>query len=205
MSKIEEVSVTCSAFSRLETSIFFIGTEEKSIYQVNRFDRAGNKAGIEKGVVYVGHQSAITGLEFHPFSAAESNGLFLSCSMDWAIKLWKVQNPSSNHCINVSPLKSFEDGTDYIADISWCPTHPAIFAAIDGSGRLYIFDLNINSDASIYQADFPNLRGCNKLKWDAAGENLAICSLDGEAFVFDTAQFTSRKSSDDMGFLKDFL
>ena len=193
-SRNEEVSVTCLTFSRIETSAFFIGTEERSIYQVNRFDRAGNKAGIERGVVYEGHQSAITGIDFHPFATSDAIGLFLSCSMDWTIKLWKVQSPSSNTCIHVCPLKSFEEGSDYISDVAWSPVHPAVFSAIDGSGTIYIFNLLVNPEAAVLKVASPNSRGCNKLKWDKTGERLAVCSLDGTCFVFAASPFSKPKA-----------
>jgi dynein intermediate chain len=38
--KVDEVAVTCISFQKSESSLFLAGTEEGSIYQVNRFDRA---------------------------------------------------------------------------------------------------------------------------------------------------------------------
>lgn len=196
LGKTEEVAVTCLAFSRFETSsVFFIGTEERNIYQVNRFDRAGNKAGIERGIIYEGHKAAITGIDFYPFSSTPENGILLSCSMDWTIKLWKVQSPSTNTCIRVAPVKTFEQGSDYIADVAWCPAHPAVFASIDGSGNIDIYNLNLNPDASIHRFNCQNSRGNNKVKWDKTGDKLAVCSLDGSSSVFDSSSFSSKSAT----------
>lgn len=90
--RMDEVAVTCMTFQSSENSTFLVGTEESSIYQVNRFDRAESKAGIEQGIVYKGHCGAVTGIDFHPSSPnLELQSLFLSSSFDCTIKLWRVQ------------------------------------------------------------------------------------------------------------------
>jgi dynein intermediate chain len=40
------------------------------------------------------------------------------------------------------PLYSFEDNGDYVYDVAWSPVHPALFATVDGTGRLDLWDLN---------------------------------------------------------------
>lgn len=41
LNRTDEVSVTCLAFQSQETTTFWVGSEQGTIYQVNRFDRAG--------------------------------------------------------------------------------------------------------------------------------------------------------------------
>lgn len=46
------------------------------------------------------------------------------------------------------PLYSFEDNIDYMYDVMWSPVHPAVFAAVDGMGRLDIWNLNKDTEVS---------------------------------------------------------
>lgn len=44
------------------------------------------------------------------------------------------------------PLYSFEDNADYVYDVTWSPVHPAMFAAVDGMGRLDLWNLNNDTE-----------------------------------------------------------
>lgn len=50
-------------------------------------------------------------------------------------------------------LYSFEDNGDYIYDLQWSPIHPALFAAVDGMGRLDLW--NLNKDTEVGRILFP--------------------------------------------------
>lgn len=47
------------------------------------------------------------------------------------------------------PLYSFEDNADYVYDVMWSPVHPAIFAAVDGMGRLDLWNLNNDTEVRV--------------------------------------------------------
>lgn len=51
---------------------------------------------------------------------------------------------------NNKPLYSFEDNADYVYDVMWSPTHPALFACVDGMGRLDLW--NLNNDTEVRQS-----------------------------------------------------
>ncbi|CAO1631507.1 unnamed protein product [Sympodiomycopsis kandeliae] len=102
--KTDEIAVTTLTFPSQETTQFWVGTEEGNIYLASRFDRAGSKAGLQLNEVYKGHSGPITGLDFHKTLANSAGGntgivdfsdLFLSSSMDWTAKLWRVRNAHS--------------------------------------------------------------------------------------------------------------
>ena len=43
-------------------------------------------------------------------------------------------------------LHSFEDNSDYVYDVQWSPIHPALFASVDGMGRLDLWNLNQDTE-----------------------------------------------------------
>ena len=163
-----EVSVTSLSFPGQETNTFWVGTEEGAIYSAGRFDRAGSRAGLNLSEVYTGHAAPITGIHFHPLAGPiDFSDLFLSSSMDWTSRLWRAdtratsRTTSSVSAANVvsaataggkfnqhSPLVSFEESTDYIYDVKWHPSHPAIFGQVDGAGCFDIYDLNSDTEVS---------------------------------------------------------
>lgn len=51
---------------------------------------------------------------------------------------------------NNKPLYSFEDNSDYVYDVMWSPTHPALFACVDGVGHLDLW--NLNNDTEVLQS-----------------------------------------------------
>lgn len=48
------------------------------------------------------------------------------------------------------PLYSFEDNADYVYDVMWSPVHPALFAAVDGMGRLDLWNLNNDTEVCVF-------------------------------------------------------
>ena len=86
--KTSEVAITCLDFPDNETTTFFVGTEEGNVYQANRYDRAGAKAGLNQYDVYRGHAGPVMGIDFHPLHGpVDFSDLFLSASIDWTVKL----------------------------------------------------------------------------------------------------------------------
>lgn len=95
--------------------------------------RHGSKAGVTE--TYEGHQGPVTGISAHAVQGAiDFSHLFLTSSFDWTVKLWSMKENR--------PLYSFEDNGDYVYDVAWSPAHPALFATVDGTGRLDLWDLN---------------------------------------------------------------
>lgn len=46
-------------------------------------------------------------------------------------------------------MYSFEDNGDYVYDVAWSPIHPAVFATVDGMGRLDVWNLNQDTEVCI--------------------------------------------------------
>ena len=95
--KTDEVSITTLDFPDNETTTFWVGTEEGNVYQANRYDRAGAKAGLNQHDIYKGHSGPVTGLHFHPLvGSVDFSDLFLTCSVDWTVKLWRAKGGSAS-------------------------------------------------------------------------------------------------------------
>lgn len=88
----------------------------------------------------------------------------------------------------MSPIRTFEESQDYICDVSWSPSHPAVFVSVDGLGNLALYNLNVSEDTMIHQCQAPNSRGLNKVSFDKSGNLVAVASLDGSVFVWDVTQ-----------------
>lgn len=52
------------------------------------------------------------------------------------------------------PLYSFEDNGDYVYDVAWSPIHPAVFATVDGMGRLDVWNLNQDTEVTKLRSIF---------------------------------------------------
>jgi hypothetical protein len=55
-----------------ETGAFWVGTEEGGIYVGNRFDRAGQKSGINAREIYKSHDAPVTGIDFQSTSRSRA-------------------------------------------------------------------------------------------------------------------------------------
>ncbi|KZV67028.1 WD40 repeat-like protein [Peniophora sp. CONT] len=207
-SKTGEVAITSLAFPDAEHGAFFVGTEEGAVYHAHRHDRAGFKAGLSAADVYRAHGAPVFGLHFHPATGPIDFGdLFLTASADWTVKLWRAQGrtataPSQGSQVNggsvgaggvgktkgennVPPLYSFDEADDYVYDVRWHPAHPAVFGAVDGSGRFDVWNLNADTEVPVVSTP-ASPRALNKLRWDAKdGRRCAVGGSDGKLLVYD--------------------
>ncbi|EIE85044.1 hypothetical protein RO3G_09754 [Rhizopus delemar RA 99-880] len=189
--KTDEVSVTCLGFPDNETTAFWAGTEEGNIYQANRYDRAGSKAGINQHDTYRGHHGMVTGLDFHPLHGpVDFSDLYLTSSVDWTVKLWRAK-PTP-----ITPLYSFEHADDYIYDVKWSPTHPALFGTVDGTGQFDLWNLNADTEEPFASTQVGSGKALNKLAWDKEGRKTAIGSSDGHVYVYDVGELANPKQED---------
>ncbi|WRT70069.1 uncharacterized protein IL334_007063 [Kwoniella shivajii] len=197
--KTDEVSITCLDFPDNETSTFWIGTEEGSIYQANRYDRASSKAGLNSEDVYRGHAAPITGIDFHPGTGSiDFSDLFLSSSVDWTVKLWKTKASSSNNSKNsssngvkgetggIGSLHSFEEADDYVFDVKWHPHHPAVFGTVDGNGKFDLWNLNHDVEVPIVSTTVSS-EALNKLAFDKTplSKKVGLGSSNGKVYMYD--------------------
>ncbi|CAD6572335.1 MAG: hypothetical protein TREMPRED_000502 [Tremellales sp. Tagirdzhanova-0007] len=189
--KTDDVSITCLDFPDNQTSTFWIGTEEGSIYQANRYDRASAKAGLVAAPddIYRGHAGPVTGLHVHPSTGSiDLSDLFLTSSVDWTVKLWGAK-AGTKQGGGVAPIHSFEEADDYVFDVKWHPNHPATFGTVDGAGKFDLWNLNQDVEVPIVSTQVSS-RAINRLAWDRnpLSRKAGLGSSDGKVYVYDIAE-----------------
>ncbi|XP_039497309.1 cytoplasmic dynein 1 intermediate chain isoform X11 [Drosophila santomea] len=200
------IAITSMAFPANEINSLVMGSEDGYVYSASRH---GLRSGVNE--VYERHLGPITGISTHYNQLSPDFGhLFLTSSIDWTIKLWSLKVRSRQlsglfsgkfympHLFqDTKPLYSFEDNSDYVMDVAWSPVHPALFAAVDGSGRLDLWNLNQDTEvptASIVVAGAPAL---NRVSWTPSGLHVCIGDEAGKLYVYDVAENLAQPSRDE--------
>ncbi|KAH9852044.1 dynein intermediate chain [Lenzites betulinus] len=198
--KTSEVAITALNFPDNETTTFWVGTEEGNVYQANRYDRAGAKAGLNSYDVYKGHAGPVMGVHFHPLvGPVDFSDLFLSCSVDWTVKLWRAKSLAkpSTAVTHVPPLYSFDEADDYVYDVKWHPTHPALFGTVDGAGKFDIWNLNHDTEVPVISTTVGTGRALNKLRWERKdGRRAAVGGSDGRLYIYDIGDMALPRESE---------
>ena len=187
------VATTCLSFPQNDVNNFLVGSEEGTVYSACRH---GSRAGVLD--LYEGHQAPVTGLDTHPGQGTiDFSHLFLTSSIDWTVKLWSLKENK--------PLYSFEDNGDYVYDAAWSPIHPALFAAVDGTGRLDLWNLNKDTEVTALMKKYRVLifaffqvasasvameggAALNRVTWTQSGLHVAAGDDLGKIWVYDVGE-----------------
>ncbi|XP_072269013.1 cytoplasmic dynein 1 intermediate chain 1 isoform X3 [Pyxicephalus adspersus] len=175
--KSKPVAVTGMAFPTGDVNNFVVGSEEGTVYTACRH---GSKAGISE--VFEGHQGPITGINCHSaVGSIDFSHLFLTSSFDWTVKLWTTKHNK--------PLYSFEDNADYVYDVMWSPLHPALFACVDGMGRLDLWNLNNDTEVPTASTTVEGSSALNRVRWAQSGREVAVGDSEGRIWIYDVGEF----------------
>uniref|UniRef100_U5EWN8 Putative cytoplasmic dynein intermediate chain n=1 Tax=Corethrella appendiculata TaxID=1370023 RepID=U5EWN8_9DIPT len=185
------IAVTCMAFPHNEVNNFVLGSEDGYVHSACRH---GNRSGI--GETYEKHLGPVTGISTHHNQSSPDFGhLFLTSSIDWTIKLWSLKDNK--------PLYSFEDNSDYVMDVAWSPVHPALFASVDGSGRLDLW--NLNQDTEVPSVSTMISSALNRVSWTPSGLHVTVGDDSGKIYVYDVADNVAIPRSDEWSKLSTVL
>lgn len=214
-SKTDEVSPTCVGFPPSDPTSFLIGTEEGTVYPCHRYDRAGARAGLDQDLRYKGHTAPVMGLNFHSARGpVDLSDLVLTSSLDWTVKLWKVRPFSSSSRATGTTTSKYSadyDATteniscvaefpreDVVYDARWAPQRPGVFALVDGSGSVEVWDLLVDTEIPVAKATPSTqrsaagfagsygLKSLNKVAWDdKEGKRLAVGGAAGVLTAFE--------------------
>ncbi|XP_078525061.1 dynein axonemal intermediate chain 4 [Lissotriton helveticus] len=116
----------CFDFHLKDQNIYLAGTEEGLIHKCSC---SYNEQFLE---TYRGHKGPVYRIVWSPFCP----DIFLSCSADWSISLWRQDL--------LKPVLSFSSTTTAVYDIMWSPYSAVVFGAVN-ENRVEIWDLNIST------------------------------------------------------------
>ncbi|XP_017852700.1 cytoplasmic dynein 1 intermediate chain isoform X5 [Drosophila busckii] len=179
------IAITSMAFPANEINSLVMGSEDGYVYSASRH---GLRSGVNE--VFERHLGPITGISTHYNQSSPDFGhLFLTSSIDWTIKLWSLKD--------TKPLYSFEDNSDYVMDVAWSPVHPALFAAVDGSGRLDLWNLNQDTEVPTASIVVDGAPALNRVSWTPSGLHVTIGDEAGKLYVYDVAEHLALPSRDE--------
>lgn len=85
-------------------------------------------------------------------------------------------------------MYSFEDNGDYVYDVAWSPSHPALFASVDGSGRLDLWNLNQDTEVPMVTAVVEGSPALNRVSWTPSGLHVTVGDDQGKIWVYDVGE-----------------
>ncbi|XP_062321556.1 cytoplasmic dynein 1 intermediate chain 1 isoform X1 [Osmerus eperlanus] len=182
--KSRSVAVTGMAFPTGDVNNFVVGSEEGLVYSASRH---GSKAGIAE--MFEGHQGPVTGISCHnAVGGVDFSHLFITSSFDWTVKLWSTKHNK--------PLYSFEDNADYVYDVMWSPVHPAVFASVDGRGRLDLWNLNNDTEVPCASVTMEGPCALNQVRWSSGGKEVAVGDSEGGVGIYDVGELAVPHADD---------
>lgn len=102
------------------------------------------------------------------------------------------------HKDHSKPIHTFECNGEYVYDVCWSPIHPAVFACVDGSGKLDLWDLNNDTEMPSASIDIDNgTRALNKLKWSRKGTEIAVGDEYGQISIFEIHDSFAKPKADE--------
>lgn len=181
----KSIAITSMAFPKNEINNFVLGSEDGNVY-------SGCRHGTRPGIIdaYEKHLGPVTGISTHYNQSSPDFGhLFLTSSIDWTIKLWSLKENK--------PLYSFEDNSDYVCDVAWSPIHPALFASVDGNGRLDLWNLNQDTEVPTVSVVIDGAPALNRVSWTPSGLHVTIGDDSGKIYVYDVAEHLATPRMDE--------
>nr|XP_034316713.1 cytoplasmic dynein 1 intermediate chain 2 isoform X23 [Crassostrea gigas] len=179
------VAVTCFSFLSGDVNNFVVGSEDCTVYTACRH---GGKTGISEA--FEGHMGPITGIDCHNVPGQiDFSPYFLTSSFDWTLKLWSIKDQKFLH--------SFEDNSDYVYDVQWSPIHPALFASVDGDGRLDLWNLNNETEVPTASVVAEGGVALNHCRWHGSGSSIAVGDDVGRIHIYDVAENTANPKMDE--------
>eukprot|EP00484_Ammonia_sp_Unknown_P021644 CAMPEP_0197022016 /NCGR_PEP_ID=MMETSP1384-20130603/2922_1 /TAXON_ID=29189 /ORGANISM="Ammonia sp." /LENGTH=730 /DNA_ID=CAMNT_0042449977 /DNA_START=19 /DNA_END=2211 /DNA_ORIENTATION=+ len=192
----KEITTTCFSYPKSfsdNNNKLWLGSDEGCIYETAlNLDKNDEKELLITSYIANAHYGPVTNVTFH-FCASQENkerkypiqsGLYLTCSFDWTVKLWHISSKKY--------LALFNQMEDYVYDVQWSPTNPSIFAVVDGSGNLTLFDLNVSFErpvsepTNILAADNKKQEiSITKLLWSPNGKQIIVGDSNGRLTIFE--------------------
>lgn len=82
-------------------------------------------------------------------------------------------------------------------DVAWCPINPALFASVDGSGRLDLWNLNQDTEVPTASVIVEGAPALNRISWTPSGLHVTIGDDSGRVYVYDVAEHIAHPRMDE--------
>lgn len=79
-----------------------------------------------------------------------------------------------------------------MSSVAWSPVHPAVFAAIDVTGRLDLWNLNNNTESPTASTVLDNSPLLKSLMWSQNGTHLSVGDEYGKISVFQVGEVKNK-------------
>ncbi|XP_044223552.1 dynein axonemal intermediate chain 4-like [Thunnus albacares] len=166
----------CFDFHPTDSSIYLAGTWEGLIHKCSCYN---SQQFLE---TYRKHYCPVNSLAWCPLSP----DVFLSCSSDWTIQLWKQDH--------FSPVLSLASAQRAVCDIKWSPKWATVFGAVN-EGQLEIWDLNSSIlDPIIVQPATPGVT-MKSLLFATQTNCVLVGDSDGQVTVYQLKNLSLGESS----------
>ncbi|XP_062308930.1 dynein axonemal intermediate chain 4 [Osmerus eperlanus] len=161
----------CFDFHPMDYNIYLAGTEEGHIHKCSC---SYNEQYLE---TYSAHKGPVYRITWSPFC----EDLFLSCSSDWTIHLWRQDL--------LEPVLSFPSTQRAVYDVMWSPQWATVFGAVN-DGRVEIWDLGASIlDPTVVSLVGPGVR-LTSLLFATETDCVLVGDSDGQVSVYQLKNFS---------------
>ncbi|XP_042858693.1 dynein axonemal intermediate chain 1-like [Penaeus japonicus] len=119
-----EGAATCIDFRPDYESLMLLGTDAGAVFQCCVASTTHTL------FRYPAHTSPVRQVSWNK----HHHGIFISCSLDWTVKVWQLDL--------VSPLIQLDLG-GAVAGVTWTPHSSSVFVAVTDEGRVHVYDLHV--------------------------------------------------------------
>ncbi|XP_030606878.1 dynein axonemal intermediate chain 4 [Archocentrus centrarchus] len=166
----------CFDFHPTDSSIYLTGTWEGLIHKCSF---SNTQQFVE---TYSKHFCPVNCVAWSPFNP----DVFLSCSSDWTIQLWKQDHSK--------PLLGFTSTQKAVCDVKWSPKWATVFGAVNEE-QLEIWDLNLSIlDPVFVQPAAPGVR-MTSLLFSSQTDCVVVGDSVGEVAVYQLKNFSVAERS----------
>lgn len=94
-------------------------------------------------------------------------------------------------------MYSFEHNSDYVYDVQWSPINPNLFACVDGTGRLDLWNLINDAEVPTASLLIDSSPALNKMRWSPNGHQIAVGDDQGKISLIDVNESYTNPRPDD--------
>ncbi|XP_036834501.1 dynein intermediate chain 4, axonemal isoform X3 [Oncorhynchus mykiss] len=161
----------CFDFHPTDSNIYIAGTEEGHIHKCSC---SYNEQFLE---TYIAHKGPLYRITWSPFCS----DVFLSCSSDWTIQLWRQDL--------FTPVLGFTSTQSAVYDVMWSPKWATVFGAVN-EGRVEIWDLGASIlDPTIVSLASPGVK-LTSLLFATETDCILVGDSDGQVSIYQLKNLT---------------